>query len=37
VTDFVLDNSVATRWCFDGGNHDDTDGILQQFAATGST
>jgi hypothetical protein len=25
VTDFVLDNSVTMRWCFDGGSHDYAD------------
>jgi predicted nucleic acid-binding protein len=28
VTDFVLDNSVTMRWCFDGGSHEYADKIL---------
>jgi hypothetical protein len=35
VTDFVLDNSVTMRWCFDGGSHDYADKILQHLVATG--
>jgi predicted nucleic acid-binding protein len=37
VTDFVLDNSVTMRWCFDGGSHDYADRLLQQFVTTGGT
>lgn len=31
MTDFILDNSVAMRWCFDSGNHVYANGILQQL------
>jgi predicted nucleic acid-binding protein len=31
VTDFVLDNSVTMRWCFDGGSNDYADEILRQL------
>jgi predicted nucleic acid-binding protein len=31
VTDFVLDNSVTMRWCFDSGNHAYADAVLQQL------
>jgi predicted nucleic acid-binding protein len=31
VTDFVLDNSVTMRWCFDSGAHEYADGILDQL------
>jgi hypothetical protein len=37
VTDFVLDNSVTTRWCFEGGSHAYADKILQQLVATAGT
>jgi predicted nucleic acid-binding protein len=37
VTDFVLDNSVTMRWCFEGGSHDYADKILRQLVATGGT
>jgi predicted nucleic acid-binding protein len=37
VTDFVLDNSVTMRWCFEGGSHDYADKILQHLVATGGT
>jgi predicted nucleic acid-binding protein len=30
---FVLDNSVAMRWCFEGAAHPYADSILQQLAA----
>jgi hypothetical protein len=32
VTDFVLDNSVTMRWCFDGGSHDYADKVLQPWS-----
>jgi predicted nucleic acid-binding protein len=31
VSDFVLDNSVTMRWCFDGGSNDYADDILRQL------
>lgn len=37
MTDFVLDNSVTMRWCFEGGSHDHADRVLQQLAATDDT
>jgi predicted nucleic acid-binding protein len=37
VTDFVLDNSVTMRWCFEGGSNDYADKVLQQLVATGGT
>lgn len=36
MTFFVLDNSVAMRWCFENGAHPYADGILKQLA-TGDT
>ena len=37
VTDFVLDNSVTMRWCFDSGAHEYADGILQRLAVEEGT
>jgi len=37
MTDIVRDNSVTMRWCFEGGNHDYANKILQQLSATGDT
>ncbi|HEY1935771.1 MAG TPA: type II toxin-antitoxin system VapC family toxin [Acetobacteraceae bacterium] len=31
MSDFVLDNSVTMRWCFDGGSNDYADDILRQL------
>jgi predicted nucleic acid-binding protein len=31
VTVFVLDNSVAMRWCFESGAHAHADNVLQQL------
>jgi predicted nucleic acid-binding protein len=31
VSEFVLDNSVTMRWCFDSGNHIYADRILEQL------
>jgi predicted nucleic acid-binding protein len=31
MTDFVLDNSVTMRWCFDSGSHVYADAILQRL------
>jgi predicted nucleic acid-binding protein len=31
VTDFVLDNSVTMRWCFDSGAHEYADKILEHL------
>ena len=31
MSDFILDNSVAMRWCFDSGAHDYADHILDQL------
>ena len=33
MTSFVLDNSVAMRWCFENAAHPYADGILKQLAA----
>jgi predicted nucleic acid-binding protein len=33
VTSFVLDNSVAMRWCFDSGNHAYADHVLEMLVA----
>jgi predicted nucleic acid-binding protein len=35
VTAFVLDNSIAMRWCFDTGAHACADRVLKQLEATG--
>ena len=32
MTDFVLDNSVTMRWCFDGGAHAYADSVLEHLA-----
>jgi predicted nucleic acid-binding protein len=37
VTDFVLDNSVTMRWCFDTGAHDYADKILAQLESERGT
>jgi predicted nucleic acid-binding protein len=34
VTAFVLDNSVAMRWCFDSATHPYADAILKRFAVS---
>jgi predicted nucleic acid-binding protein len=31
VTDFVLDNSVTMRWCFDAGAHPYADHVLERL------
>jgi predicted nucleic acid-binding protein len=31
VTDFVLDNSVTMRWCFDSGSHPYADAIIHRL------
>ncbi len=31
VSDFVLDNSVTMRWCFEGGSNDYADDVLRQL------
>jgi predicted nucleic acid-binding protein len=31
VSDFVLDNSITMRWCFDSGAHERADKILEQL------
>ncbi len=31
MTDFVLDNSVTMRWCFEGGNHVYADAMLERL------
>jgi predicted nucleic acid-binding protein len=31
VTDFVLDNSVTMRWCFDSGSHAYADAIIHRL------
>ena len=31
MSDFVLDNSVTMRWCFDGGSNDYADDVLRQL------
>jgi len=31
VTDFVLDNSVAMRWCFEAGVHPYADHVLEEL------
>jgi hypothetical protein len=31
VTDFVLDNSITRRWCFDSGAHEHAEKILEQL------
>jgi predicted nucleic acid-binding protein len=31
VTDFVLDNSITMRWCFDSGAHEYADKILDHL------
>jgi predicted nucleic acid-binding protein len=36
VTSFVLDNSVAMRWCFESGAHSYADSVLNRLA-TGDT
>jgi predicted nucleic acid-binding protein len=36
VTSFVLDNSVAMRWCFENGAHPYADSVLNRLA-TGDT
>jgi len=33
VTDFVLDNSVAMRWCFEAGAHPYADHVLEELEA----
>ena len=33
MSEFVLDNSVTMRWCFDSGNHIYADRILGQLEA----
>jgi predicted nucleic acid-binding protein len=33
VTSFVLDNSVAMRWCFDSGSHAYADHVLEMLIA----
>jgi predicted nucleic acid-binding protein len=37
VTDFVLDNSVTMRWCFDGASQDYADRILRELVTMGGT
>jgi predicted nucleic acid-binding protein len=36
LTSFVLDNSVAMRWCFESGAHPYADSVLNRLA-TGDT
>ena len=33
MTDFVLDNSVTMRWCFDAGTHAYADSVLARLEA----
>ena len=33
MTNFVLDNSVTMRWCFDSGTHANAEGILERIAS----
>jgi predicted nucleic acid-binding protein len=33
VSEFVLENSVTMRWCFDSGNHAYADRVLDQLEA----
>ena len=33
MTNFVLDNSVTMRWCFDAGRHPYADAVLHQLEA----
>jgi predicted nucleic acid-binding protein len=35
VTDFILDNSVTMRWCFNSGEHPYADNVLEQLRARG--
>ena len=37
MTDFVLDNSVTMRWCFDAGTHEYADNILRTLMAAESS
>jgi len=37
VTDFVLDDSVTMRWCFDAGSHAYADSVLAQLEADEGT
>lgn len=35
MTGFILDNSVAMRWCFEPGNHAYADGVARLLARPG--
>lgn len=35
MSDFVLDNSVTMRWCFDKGSHSYADAVLHRLGAAG--